>query len=61
MYAGEAHSKFGAKSVIVVNNASYSSTGTQVAMPEKVKCCSGWISMVIGTAPTRQKQSCMIS
>ena len=25
----------------------YSSTGTQPAMPEKVKCCSGWISMMI--------------
>ena len=31
----------------------YSSTGTQPAMPEKVKCSSGWISMVYGTAPTQ--------
>jgi hypothetical protein len=30
----------------------YSSTGTQPAMPEKVKCCSAWISMVYGTAGT---------
>jgi len=52
MVAGEAHSKFGVQISYCGRQCILPQYTAQPAMPEKMKCCSGWISMVYSTAPT---------